>query len=481
MSQSEVSTLSTGAMVYYGLGGAVYAVKEAAYTMFVLFFYTQVLGLSGAVTGLVLFISLLWDAVSDPLVGVWSDRLRSRWGRRHPFMVASALPLGLGFLALFAPPRWVLADPALLAAWLLGCSLWIRTAVTVFTLPHLALAAEITRNYHERSRLLGVRVAILFLATLLLASLSLHFLFGESAGQDGRFVIANYVDYGLWSALVVWSAAAVTTWGTRRFIASTRVADGKLPASSGLRGMLGEFIDTFRNINFRNLLFYDIAASSSYGIMITLNVLALTYFWELSASETGLMMALPVIVAVPLGLLTLGPLGRRWPKHRILNGAMLLMLLDVLWLYPLRLLELIPANGHPLVLVLLFLQNGIFMYLFVLRIVAAFSITADVTDEHEAASGKRQEGGFYSALTFTTKLASSIGPLYGGVALDLIGLKEGMLPGQVSEATLHGLVWVSAVGILPLMIIAWLFTFRISMSEARLLEVQQQINARPAD
>ena len=90
--------------VSYGAGGAVSAVKEAAYTMFILLFYTQVLGLSGTATGLIIAVSLVWDGISDPLVGSLSDRLRSRHGRRHPFMALSILPLGLGFVGLFAPP-----------------------------------------------------------------------------------------------------------------------------------------------------------------------------------------------------------------------------------------------------------------------------------------------------------------------------------------------------------------------------------------
>ena len=82
----------------YGAGGAVYAVKESAYTMFILLFYTQVLGLSGATTGVAIGLSLLWDGISDPLVGTLSDRLRSRWGRRFPFMLLSTVPAGLGFI-----------------------------------------------------------------------------------------------------------------------------------------------------------------------------------------------------------------------------------------------------------------------------------------------------------------------------------------------------------------------------------------------
>ena len=101
--------------LFYGAGGAVYAVKEAAYLMFVLLFYTQVLGLDGSITGIIIAISLVWDAVSDPLVGALSDRLHSRFGRRHPFMVVSILPLGIGFLGLlpYTPENQQAASPAL--------------------------------------------------------------------------------------------------------------------------------------------------------------------------------------------------------------------------------------------------------------------------------------------------------------------------------------------------------------------------------
>ena len=110
-------TLRNRAM--YGIGGAVYAAKEAAYTMFVLLYFTQVLGLSGTLTGIVVAISLVWDAVSDPMVGAWSDRFRSSFGRRRPFMIAAVVPSGLGFVGLFAPPDWVVDSTTALACWLL--------------------------------------------------------------------------------------------------------------------------------------------------------------------------------------------------------------------------------------------------------------------------------------------------------------------------------------------------------------------------
>ena len=88
----------------YAIGNMPFSVKDAAFVNFVVFYYTQVLGLSGTLTGLAMFVALTWDAISDPVVGSWSDTLRTRWGRRHPLLVAGGLPTALLFLALFNPP-----------------------------------------------------------------------------------------------------------------------------------------------------------------------------------------------------------------------------------------------------------------------------------------------------------------------------------------------------------------------------------------
>ena len=81
----------------YAVGNVPFSVKEAVYANFVIFYYTQVNGLSGSLAGLAMFISLVWDAISDPIVGSWSDNFRSSWGRRHPLLVLGALPTTLLF------------------------------------------------------------------------------------------------------------------------------------------------------------------------------------------------------------------------------------------------------------------------------------------------------------------------------------------------------------------------------------------------
>jgi len=154
------------------------------------------------------------------------------------------------------------------------------------------------------------------------------------------------------------------------------------------------------------------------------------------------------------------------------------MLIDISWMYPLRMLDMIPENGHISIFVMLMIQNFLFMYFFILRILAASSIIADLTDEHEAVSGKRQEGGFYSIFHFTTKLGTAIGPLYGGLALDLIGMTDDKLPGQYDQTSLNGLVWALAVVVVPLMLIAYGFGKRVSMTKEQLAEIQERIRLR---
>ena len=478
--------LSFGQRVSYGIGGAVFSVKEAAYAVFVLLFYTQVLGLSGTATGVVLFIAVIFDVVSDPIIGTWSDRLHTRWGRRHPFMLAATLPLGLGFIGLFTPPDQILDDQLQLAAWLLFWTIWIRTLVSVFSIPHLALSAEITRDYHERSRIIGIRMFFVFLVTVLIPASTLPLLFAESGGVDGRFVQANYPLYGILSCGLLWLIGLACVWGTRQYANSnvrtvTQPPDPKTsqpPSPKSLKLFLKDFLGTLNNRNFRNLVGFEIFAMISYGILIALNVLAWTFYWELGAEEMSWLLAAPSLLGVGAALPVMGWLGRRWPKHTIMQVAGMLMCFNIIWVIALRFWGWLPENGHPLVFQLLLVQMVLWMFLFILRTISTYSMIADVTDEHELEQGRRQEGAFFAAFAFASKLASGIGPLYGGVVLDLINLRRGMLPGTIDQGPLDALVLATLFGILIPLVLSWHFSLKVSLSEQRLQEVQAALARR---
>ena len=123
--------------------------------LYVMKFSTDVLLISPLAMGLIFSASRVWDAVSDPLVGYLSDRTRSRFGRRRSWMAASVLPIGALFVMIFAAPTGLTGAP--LAAWMAVAVIGFYSVMTVFFVPHLSLGAELSTNYHERSRLFGYR------------------------------------------------------------------------------------------------------------------------------------------------------------------------------------------------------------------------------------------------------------------------------------------------------------------------------------
>ena len=167
--------------LWYTLGQLGEGIKNESFSYFLLFYYTNVLDLSGTLAGFAYLISMLVDAVADPMMGVLTDRTRSRWGRRHPWIFASALPLAVSLYLVFAPPagltQWQLF------AWMLGWTLVNRFALTMFHVPYLALGAELTRDWHERTVLVSLRHSFGQLALFAPAVLGFMWLFSDGAGD----------------------------------------------------------------------------------------------------------------------------------------------------------------------------------------------------------------------------------------------------------------------------------------------------------
>ena len=138
--------MRTSLKLGYGVGQIGTGVKNAAFSIFLFFYYNQVLGVPGSLAGMASLTALLVDAITDPMVGQLSDRFKSRWGRRHPFMLLGALPFGLALYMLFAPPVGLDTDG--LFWWFLGFAVLVRTLLTFFYVPHLSLGAEMVRDYH---------------------------------------------------------------------------------------------------------------------------------------------------------------------------------------------------------------------------------------------------------------------------------------------------------------------------------------------
>ena len=266
--------LGLAALTAYGAGQMVQDTIQYALNTLLLFYLTIVCGLSGSAAGLALGVALVVDAFVDPLVGSLSDNSRSRHGRRHPWMAPSAVPIALAFVMLFSVPPGL--SGAALFAWALFALLAVRIGLSGFTVPYIALGAELSDDYAERSIIVASRVMFTVAATAVGAFLAFGVFMKGVGGQTHRDA---YPPFAISCGLVVFVAAALSTLGTLRSRGRLHAAP---PAKGAAIGRLAaEVAEVFRNPSFRVLFLACLILFVGLGAAAALTLHANTYFWQL--------------------------------------------------------------------------------------------------------------------------------------------------------------------------------------------------------
>jgi len=403
----------------FGVGQYAEGLKNTAFSLFILFYYNQVLGLSGTLAGMALFVALLFDAVSDPLAGSLSDNLKSRLGRRHPFMYASAIPLALAFIGLFSPPE-SLGEIGLFF-WLTVFAILTRAAMTLYHVPHLALGAELTENFQERTRIVAYRQFFGTLGSASAVVIGLGYFFSDENG--GRLSVENYTPYaitlGILMVITIWYSA----WGTQREIPYLSVPPDK-PKMGVAQRLIKEASEAFTNRSFRWLFFGVLIVFIMSGVNTALDLYMFQYFWELSGREM-LWLQVTYMVGLISGVFLTSTLHKyKDKKFGVILGTGAWAVFQVLPVM-LRLLDLLPENGTAQLLYTLITMKFIQGILLQQAFVSFGSMMADVADEHEYETGVRQEGIFFGAIAFSAKATSGFGNFIGGIGLDVISWPRG--------------------------------------------------------
>ena len=132
MGQLKVSPANK---IAYGIGSVAFGIKGNGFDYFILLFYSQVMGVDAYLVGLALLIALLVDAFSDPLIGYFSDNTHHRWGRRHPFMYAAAIPVAVSYFFMWNPPASLSGND--LFPYIVVLAIVVRTMITMFEIPKI--------------------------------------------------------------------------------------------------------------------------------------------------------------------------------------------------------------------------------------------------------------------------------------------------------------------------------------------------------
>lgn len=462
---------------FYGLGQAAEGIKNTAFNQFLFFFYYQVLGLSGTSTGLALFIATAFDAVTDPLTGSLSDRVRHRWGRRHPFMYASAVPLGVAFALLFTPPGG-LSDGALFA-WLLVFTLAVRGAMTLYHVPHLALGAELTSDYQERTRVVAYRTAFGIAGGVAVVVVAWLVFFQETADfARGQLDPSAYPKLGLTFGAVMTASILVSSLGTHDVIPRLpKPSPGLGPLR--LRTLLDDYRGALLNPSFRAFFLGVVVFFVTRGIQEVLAVHMYTYFWQLEQEH------ILAVATASLPGLVLGVPFWAWAAGRLDKGPAFLTglsLFSAMVLAPpiAKLAGFYPPADSPLYLGLLAGATFLGAFGACAGLVLAGSMIADVADEHELHSGARQEGIFFGMLSFAGKSTSGLGSFLAGVGIDLIAFPTQAVPSEVPQGQVDALGMLYGPGIAGLAVLAIFLLSRYRIDRTRHAAIVAALEQRHA-
>ncbi|GMV45648.1 MAG: MFS transporter [Pseudomonadota bacterium] len=457
----------------FGLGSTAEAVVITTTSAFLMLFYNQVRGLDPAAIGIALAIGLAVNAVFDPLVGSWSDRTRSRWGRRHPFMFGAILPAALLFCGLFNPPDGLSAAQQLV--WLTFFNVMLLQAMTVFHTPHLALGGEMSDDYLERSSIMGVNTFFLWIGDT--AGWLLCFLVFFRANEkfpNGALDPSRWEPFSITIALIVLACLFVSSQVTKRRIPYL-VQPAAATPRFGAREWGRDVWRVLRNRNYFVLLLGLFFLSMMTGVRGGLWIYNATYFWQLRNDQLAFF-TVGSFFGYVFAAFCVKWLHDRFDKRW--TGMLALVIYCVGPALPLALgyAGVLSARTPGLLWMLIgfsLLQHAPYSIL----TTTVYSALADIADENELKYGIRQEGALYATRTLFARVDQALGTALAGWVLSWIAFPARATPGQVSEPVLMGLAAAFVLSTIPGLIAA-VFYGMLNVTRATHDATRQALEAR---
>jgi GPH family glycoside/pentoside/hexuronide:cation symporter len=434
----------------YGSGDFGFSITNTIRNVYLALFLTDVIGVAPKVAALAFFVGSTWDYVNDPIIGYISDRTRTRWGRRRPFLLFGALPFAASFCLLWWKP---LLDGSLaLGIYYAVAFALFDTAATFVYMPYYALTPELTDDYDERTALTSYRMFFSILGGLLAFTVPLWIVGGFQPDHADRVLLMGAI-FGVVAALPL----LLVFWDTRErpeFMVRKQTTD--LRQSIAL---------TWKNRPF----IFGLGLFLFNGVTMSILEVVLLYYIKyvvLHEAESDIIMAtifVVAIVALPLWVWISNRLNKRWAYISGISflAAVLLVLSS-----------LTPETGFPFIIGLSVLAGIGMSAMHVLP----WAILPDAIEHGELQNGERQEGLFYSQITLAQKVASSI-----AIPLVLLVLdNSGYVANSASQppSAIAGIRFVS--GPVPAITICLgiLFTLLYPLGREKHHEITRQLELR---
>jgi glycoside/pentoside/hexuronide:cation symporter, GPH family len=438
----------------FGVADVGASLTYIAINTWLFYFLVNIVGLQPLLAGVVFLLGRIFDAITDPIMGVLSDRLKPKIGRK-PFILWGAVPLGISFALL-----WLVPDASQTIKFLLSSFLFLLFSLlyTIVQMPYMALIPELAESYDERTSLSSYRAAFGTFASLFAVALPPIIVGLISPGDLVQSRPVAWLVMGVIFGVITSMSYLVMAVSTRE--------PKRMEVSSPTFSYFGEYVSAFKIYGFPQIFFLFIVVTM--GLMITNSILP--FFLEsnlrLSGNDQSVVLGTLFIIAIAVFPLW-NVAATRFGKRASLNIGL------VIYAVSLFLLAWFTQPG------------GISAFLLVMTVVAGVGLSAlilfpwamlpDVVEFDQASSGRRREGLVYALFTFGQKIASSIGVFSNAIVTSLFGYKQGVL--EQAPATVNAIKWMTGPVAALVFLVAIFFVFAFPITKARHESVRAKLRA----
>ncbi len=435
----------------YGSGDLSFSLVTTIVGAFFAIFLTDVVGVPASVAALAIFVGGTWDYLNDPVIGYISDRTRSRWGRRRPFLLFGAIPLMLAFTLMWWKPPFT--EPIALGFYFSLVFIVYEMVATFAYMPYLALTPELTSDYDERTSLMSVRAFFSILGSLIAFTVPIMIVGGFHPENAGRVLLMGAV-FGTLCIVPLW----LVFFGTRE-----REEFMRQPPK-GIR----ESVAAVRN---NRPFVFSLVIYLFTWVMVAIIQLIMLYYIKYvirQESQSDLIMAtifVVAMIALPMW---------EWISRRLNKRLAYIVGMAFLAAVLLALASLSASTSLALILVICVLAG--------IGVSAAhiipWSMLPDAIEYGELQTGERHEGMFYSLITLAQKIAVSVALPLALLVLD----RSGYIPNSAvqPESAVNGIRLIA--GPIPAVLIGLgiLFAILYPLGRENYTEIARALEARRA-
>jgi len=466
----ERPRLNTKTLYGYGIGNLGFAMVFQAMTTYLVFFGTTILKLPGSLFGIIVSLSVFWDAFSDPVMGSISDYSHSeKFGRRHQY-----LSIGSFGVAIFNALLWSIDEGLstnIKVVLITVLIILVKTFFTVFVTPYIALSGELSDDYYERTTIQSVRTVFFVLGMAFTVVVGMtYFLRSSQAFPIGQLNRLGYTYLGFTTSAFMILAGLITYFSTKKYIPYLNEKNKKNDTGKRLKvwpQLKGDFKELAKNKNYLYVCLAYLSANLASAIIGSIGLHVFTYTFRLGSTTIGLLLGCLFLFNILSQAFWVKYSKKKDKKYAALVATIIGLVSCFMFLigvFARGYVIMYPMLLAPFFCVAGFSVGGL--------LTLPLSMVGDTIDVEEIHTGKRSEGLYYGGLTFSYKFSQAIAIFFIGILLDIIGFNPD-LPIQ-SPSTDLALGLILAFGCIIAFSLTWVAYGRYNLSHGYIMNIKNK-------